>query len=175
MINIKNIIKRHILRGATPLISSIIAGAMTGAILSGITISQTARAETFLTHTLVSAPTTLIKDGYPTIKKIKESPFEVVKKIKMIVTAYSSTPEQTDDTPFITASGKNVADGIVANNMLRFGTKIKIPELYGDKIFVVQDRMHQRKGKYHLDIWFPEYPEAKNFGAKIADIEVLKN
>ncbi len=168
-------IKRHILWGKISLIGFIIAGTIAAIILLGIIIPQTARAETFLTQEVILDSKILIKDGYPTIKKVKESPFEVVKKIKMIVTAYSSTPEQTDDTPFITASGKNVADGIVANNMLRFGTKIKIPELYGDKIFVVQDRMHQRKGKYHLDIWFPEYPQAKNFGAKIADIEVLKN
>jgi 3D (Asp-Asp-Asp) domain-containing protein len=93
----------------------------------------------------------------------------------MIITAYSSTPEQTDSTPFITASGKNVADGIVANNMLPFGAKIRITEVYGDKVFTVEDRMHQRKGNYHLDIWFPEYLEAKNFGAKITYIEVLEN
>lgn len=174
MINIKSIIKKHILRGKNPLISSIIAGVITGIIFSEITIFQTVRAETFLTRALILDQTTLIKDGYPTINKTNESSFEVVKKITMVVTAYSSTEDQTDDTPFITASGKNVADGIVANNMFPFGTKIRIPEL-SDKIFVVQDRMHQRKGKYHLDIWFPEYSQAKKFGAKITSIEVLKN
>jgi 3D (Asp-Asp-Asp) domain-containing protein len=68
-----------------------------------------------------------------------------------------------------------VSDGIVANNMLPFGTKIRMPELYGDKVFVVEDRMHQRKGKYHLDIWFPDQSGAKKFGAKITYVEVLEN
>lgn len=101
--------------------------------------------------------------------------YEVLKTIKMVITAYSSTPDQTDDTPNITASGKHVIDGIIANNMLPFGTKIRIPELYGDKIFVVEDRMHRRKGLFHADIWFETYEEAKNFGAKITEIEVLES
>ena len=99
----------------------------------------------------------------------------VSEKIKMVITAYSSTVEQTDSTPFITASGKRVADGIVANNLLPFGTRIRIPDLYGDKIFVVQDRMHKRKGDFHLDIWMSTYTKAKNFGAEVAYIEVLQD
>lgn len=105
------------------------------------------------------------------------NPFEPVKtkKVRVVITAYSSTVCQTDDTPFITASGEWVRDGIVANNMLPFGTRITIPELYGDKTFIVEDRMAQRKGNYHVDIWFPEYQQAKNFGSKLTYIEVLEN
>lgn len=103
----------------------------------------------------------------------KTWPDQPNKTIKMTLTAYSSTVWQTDDTPFTTASGKTVADGIVANNLLPFGTKIRIPDLYGNKVFVVEDRMNYRKSKYHLDIWFPEYAQALNFGAKTASIEVL--
>ena len=102
-----------------------------------------------------------------------QSPQKVIKKVRMIATGYSSTVAQTDSTPFITASGSTVRDGIVANNMLPFGTEIRIPELYGDKIFVVEDRMNRRKGKYHVDIWFSEYRDAKEFGAKIIYLEVL--
>lgn len=95
------------------------------------------------------------------------------KKYDVIVTAYSSTPEETDSTPFITASGKLVREGIIATNILPMGTKVRIPELFGNKIFVVEDRMHPRK-KYVVDIWFPTKKEAINFGAKRAFIEVLK-
>ena len=70
----------------------------------------------------------------------------------MKVTAYSSSPDETDNTPFITASGKTVRDGVVATNVLPFGTKIKIPSLFGDKIFTVEDRMHRRM-KNVMDIW----------------------
>jgi 3D (Asp-Asp-Asp) domain-containing protein len=97
----------------------------------------------------------------------------VFQKVRVVVTAYSSTPWQTDDTPEITASGKRVKDGIVANNMLPFGTKIRMPELYGNQVFTVEDRMNQVKGNYHVDIWFPSYSEAKNFGAKMTYIEIL--
>lgn len=107
----------------------------------------------------------------------KNSPFipkKVTKKMKVIVTGYSSTPFETDATPFITAAGTRVRDGIVANNLLPLGTKIRIPELYGDKIFIVEDRMSWKKGNYHVDIWFPSFWQAKNFGAKRTYIEILE-
>ena len=100
---------------------------------------------------------------------------KVIKTIKMVATAYSSTVEQTDNDPYITAAGTWVRDGIAANNLLPFGTKVRMPEIYGDKIFIIEDRMNSRKGYYHIDIWFPSYSEAKNFGAKRIYVEVLEN
>ena len=99
----------------------------------------------------------------------------VARKMNVVITAYSSTIEETDDTPFTTALGTTVRDGIIANNSLPFGTKIRIPELYGDKVFTVEDRMSWKKGDYHFDIWFPSYKEAKNFGAQWTYIEILKS
>ncbi|OGN09055.1 MAG: hypothetical protein A2606_00670 [Candidatus Yanofskybacteria bacterium RIFOXYD1_FULL_42_10] len=90
----------------------------------------------------------------------------------VVATAYSSTPDQTDDTPFTTASGTTVRDGIVATNFLPFGTLIRIPKLFGDKIFVVEDRMNRRY-KTRIDIWFPERELAKIFGIKKVSIEVV--
>ena len=101
--------------------------------------------------------------------------FKVARKLPVVITAYSSSIWQTDDTPFITASNKEVADGIIANNLLPFGTKVRIPEVYGDKIFVVEDRMNRKKGSYHFDVWLPSYSEAKNFGVIRTYIEVLEN
>ena len=100
---------------------------------------------------------------------------QISRSLPVVVTAYSSTVWQTDDTPFITAAGTMVRDGIIANNLLPFGTKVRMPEIYGDKIFVVEDRMNSRKGYYHVDIWFPSYEEAKNFGAERTYIEILEN
>ncbi|MDD5568947.1 MAG: hypothetical protein PHG23_00845 [Candidatus Pacebacteria bacterium] len=96
-------------------------------------------------------------------------------RILVIITAYSSTVDQTDEDPFITASGALVRDGIVANNLLPFGTKIRIPDLYGEKEFIVADRMNPSRSDYHIDIWFPSRAEAKNFGIKKAYIEVSKS
>jgi len=100
---------------------------------------------------------------------------ETVRRIKVILTAYSSTAAQTDNTPFITANGTYVHDGVIANNGFPFGTQIRIPELYGDKVFSVEDRMHWRKSNYQFDIWFPTYEQAKNFGVKYAYVEILEN
>lgn len=97
----------------------------------------------------------------------------VLRRMEVVVTAYSSTPWETDDTPHITASGSWVRDGIVANNYLPFGTKIRFPEIYPDEIFVVEDRMNSVKEGYHVDIWFPSTTEAKEFGAKRTYIEIL--
>lgn len=87
-------------------------------------------------------------------------------------TAYSSTPEETDDTPFITASMTEVRDGIVAANFLPFGTKILIPGVFGDKIFTVEDRMHERKANF-IDIWMPTKEKAQEFGITYAEIVIL--
>ncbi len=99
----------------------------------------------------------------------------VARRLNVVVTGYSSTIWQTDDTPSITASGKTVGQGVVANNLLPFGTEIRMPELYGDQVFVVEDRMSSIKGNYHVDIWFSSYWDALNFGAKMTYIEVLEN
>jgi len=90
------------------------------------------------------------------------------------ITAYSSSPDETDDDPFITASGKFVRDGFVATNILPFGTKIKIPSLFGDKIFIVEDRMHYRKTNV-IDIWMDSKEKALKFGAHYVEVLILSD
>ena len=90
----------------------------------------------------------------------------------VFITAYSSTVDQTDSTPFTTASGTRVRDGVVAANWLPIGTKVKIPALFGDKIFVVEDRM-AHKNREKLDIWFASTTAALKFGVKYARVEIL--
>ncbi len=94
------------------------------------------------------------------------------RELEVWVTAYSSSFDETDETPFITASGKYVFEGLVAANFLSFGTKIKIPELFGERIFVVEDRMHERKHNF-IDIWMPTKEMAKNFGIVKTKIQIL--
>ena len=81
----------------------------------------------------------------------------------------STMPEQTDDTPEITASGKRVKEGIVANNCLPFGTKISVD----DRIFEVQDRMNKRYGCNNFDIFMWDYQVAIEFGVKELNYEVI--
>ncbi|MEK7634629.1 MAG: hypothetical protein AAB396_01965 [Patescibacteria group bacterium] len=93
-------------------------------------------------------------------------------QIKIWITAYSSTPEETDSTPFITASGSHVRNGVAAANFLPFGTKFRIPELFGNKVFVIEDRMHSRFSN-RVDIWFETKENAKKFGKQFGKIEIL--
>lgn len=159
-----NLIKKlAVLREKAPLFGSVFAGVVIGLCLLAIIMPQATNADV-----APSAASFVAKTA-------NEQAQKGIKKIKVVITAYSSTADQTDDTPFITASGKYVRDGIVANNMLPLGTKVRIPELYGDKIFVVEDRMNRRMGDHRFDIWFPERQLAVNFGVKSAELEVLEN
>ena len=96
---------------------------------------------------------------------------KVPNKIRTTLTAYSSTPDQTDSTPFTTASNTTVRDGIIASNFLAFGTKVQIPSLFGDKVFTVEDRM-AKKHDDKIDIWFSQRHLAKRFGI-VKDAEVV--
>jgi len=160
MINFKNI---AVLWEKLPLTGSIFAGILISVCLLAMIMPRITDAD-FANATNASY-----------VAKAANEARKVAKTIKVVITAYSSTPEETDETPFITASGKSVSDGIIANNMLPLGTKIRIPSLYGSKVFVVEDRMNRRKSDYHIDIWMASKPLAVNFGVKTADIEVLEN
>lgn len=103
--------------------------------------------------------------------------YKVVSTSTHLITAYNSEPGQTDDSPCITANGFNVCEhgeeDTIAANFLKFGTKVRIPELFGDRIFVVRDRMNQRYSD-RVDIWMNNHSEAIKFGVKVAKIEVLE-
>jgi 3D (Asp-Asp-Asp) domain-containing protein len=93
------------------------------------------------------------------------------------MTAYNSEVRQTDDSPCITANGFNVCkhgqEDTIAANFLKFGTKVKIPDLYGDRIFVVRDRMN-KKHPNRVDIWMKDRASALKFGVKTAKIQVIE-
>jgi len=88
------------------------------------------------------------------------------------VTGYSSTIDQTDSTPFITASNTKVRDGVVACPMyLPFGTTITID----DKIYICEDRMRQTEPyMYYFDIWFATREEALEYGIQLKDIKIIQ-
>ena len=96
----------------------------------------------------------------------------ITKTYTVLATAYTSAVEETDSTPYITAIGTHVRDGVIAANFLPIGTVIKIPEVFGEKTFIVEDRMNKRYN-YKIDIWFPEKELAKEFGIKKVKIEIV--
>jgi len=106
----------------------------------------------------------------------ESGPREADKIVHAVITAYTSTPNQTDDTPFIAAWGDRVYDGMIAANWLPRGTKVRIPSLYGDKIFTVADRMNPRYGYGRMDIWMDTtVAEARKFGVQRVDVEIFYN
>lgn len=98
------------------------------------------------------------------------APQQYPKSFTATVTGYSSTPDQTDDTPFLTAANTPVRDGIVAANFLPIGARIKIPGYSGSKIYTVEDRMHARFSD-RVDIWFADRASAQYFGKR--DLEIV--
>ena len=113
------------------------------------------------------------------VNYLPESPNRRVKAVKKyLITAYNSERSQCDDSPCITANGFNVCEhGIedtVATNFLPFGTKIRIPELFGDRVFIVRDRMNPRYSAHRLDIWMKNKKDAIRFGVKITYVEILE-
>ena len=114
----------------------------------------------------------LLAKNYPRLRSLSTSKGQKTKVVETLITAYSSSPDETDSTPFITASGSYVRNGVVAANFLPFGTQIRIPEIFGDQIFTVEDRLHKMYND-RIDVWFPSKGEALKFGFKITKIEIL--
>jgi 3D (Asp-Asp-Asp) domain-containing protein len=101
----------------------------------------------------------------------------------VVATAYSSEAAQTDDTPCMPAmwgfdlcvyyENYGIADTIASND-LPLGTQVRFPELHGDKVFTVRDRMNKRyTGKSRIDFWLTEKSEAIQFGVKRIKMEIL--
>ncbi|MFH1236595.1 MAG: hypothetical protein V1685_06735 [Parcubacteria group bacterium] len=117
--------------------------------------------------------TTTVGEEQPRLPISADKPREDAKQVVYLnITAYSSTPDQTDGDPFTTASGSKVRDGVIAANFLPIGTRVRIPDHFGDKIFVVEDRMNPRH-RYMADIWMASRDQAKEWGARYTKLEVL--
>lgn len=99
------------------------------------------------------------------IEVVAPLPLETLKTYQVDVTQYNSEAGQTDSTPDITADGSKTRPGIIAANFLPFNTKVRFPELFGDRVFEVHDRMNPR---YNLrtDIWVENKKDALQFGLK---------
>lgn len=130
------------------------------------------------TENINSTPEKIDAGKISTVNNLPESNnWKTIRISTRVITAYNSEVGQCDDTPCITANGFNVCEhGIedtIAANWLKFGTKVRIPELFGDRVFVVRDRMN-KKHDDKVDIWMIDKQAARNFGKKIARVEILE-
>ncbi len=95
--------------------------------------------------------------------------YKTTRTVYTTVTAYNSEISQCQGDPCITANGFNVCkhgiEDTIATNRLPFGTKIKIPELFGERIFIVRDKMNKRYYN-RMDVWMLDKQDAVNFGVK---------
>lgn len=70
----------------------------------------------------------------------------------------------------ITASGKRVKTGMIAaSRSIPFGTRIRIE----GKIYTVEDRLAKRYDD-RIDVYYESHEEAKKFGKKVIQVEIIK-
>lgn len=90
--------------------------------------------------------------------------------ISVWASAYSSSVEETDGNPFMTASGITVNSKTMASNFLPLGTVVSL----NGKEYIVQDRMNSRyNNEYTVDVWQPSSEAAFAFGMRLVTIEIL--
>jgi 3D (Asp-Asp-Asp) domain-containing protein len=94
------------------------------------------------------------------------------------ITAYCSCKKCCGKSDGITASNKPAKWGVVANNWLKFGTKLRIEGF--DNVFSVQDRGaksefgDKNNHKKRIDIWFPTHDQARKFGRQKLEVILEK-
>lgn len=154
--------------------------AISASLINSLVNPNLVRAADSSTSTPVVQPVEVDQETTP-------EPIKEVRKAKrtmtVVATSYSSEAAQTDATPCIPAMWKfdlceNFAktgiEDTIAANFLPLGTEVRFPELYGDKVFVVRDRMNAKyNGKSRIDFWKSSKPAAVKFGAQRMVMEVL--
>ncbi len=97
-------------------------------------------------------------------------------KKTVTVTAYSAREEESDSSPWITASNNRVRPGIVAVSRdlfdagWVFGRQVYVKN-YG--IYTIEDLMHERKTN-QIDIYMKSTQAALNFGRQELDVYLLE-
>ena len=64
---------------------------------------------------------------------------------------------------------------MVAANDLKIGTQVRMPDMFGDQVFIVLDRMNARySGGWRVDVWMPVREDAKKFGKRYTRVEIVQ-
>lgn len=140
-----------------------------------VMVKDSAIGQVTATDTVSIIPVATVKPE--TVVASSTPEYRIIRTSTHTMTAYNSEPGQTDDSPCITANGFNVCthgeEDTIAANFLKFGTKVMIPELFGDRVFTVRDRMNQ-KHPNRVDVWMKTRPDAMKFGVRVAKIQVIE-
>lgn len=122
----------------------------------------------------ILAPVTLSAQEWELRQEIDKNGTEgqksgILYEIEAVVTAYSSSKEETDETPLIMANGENVRPGVLAcPRKFKFGTKF----LIGGRVYECTDRMH-KKYDSRFDVWMESREKALRFGKQKLVVYVL--
>jgi hypothetical protein len=98
--------------------------------------------------------------------------YRVVSTVYATITSYNSEAAQTDPSPWYTADGTWCTEGVAAGPVnLPFGTKFRIPSIFGKRVFEIHDRSATPYG--HFDIWmrYRKQNIGKHTGVKV---EIIK-
>ena len=96
-------------------------------------------------------------------------------------TAYNSEVGQTDNSPFITATGTRVRPGVIAlsRDLLRifpYGTRVTLHDragLLNGRTFIVEDTMNVRLSNT-VDIWMSSRSQALRWGSRTVTITAVR-
>lgn len=160
-----NITTNQLNRAEKFVLCAVFAALLTTSVKPQIVRADEATLTNFSSTTEVSAP-----DEPPSTLSL----VTIKQTLTVTATAYSSSPDQTDGTPFITSNNKRVYDGLIAANWLPYNTKIRIPDYFGDKIFTVNDRMNPRYATGRFDIWMQDHGEAVKWGNRQVRIQIVE-
>jgi 3D (Asp-Asp-Asp) domain-containing protein len=117
-------------------------------------------------------------DQKPALEVKKELPTKKIvavngTKVMAEISGYTSSVDETDSTPFITASGQRTRYGIIAcPSRFKFGQEVII----NGKTYECQDRMNARyRDKNNFDIWFETKAEAFAWGRRTVEVTIVSN
>lgn len=120
-------------------------------------------------------PSFLTTPSWRSWRKQESESVYVAEYLRVTVVHYSSTRDQTDDSPFVGRCGR-VGPGTVAvsQDLLRRGIDCGTKVLVGGRTYVVRDAMHHRWRK-RVDIWLPSRAAALKAGVhRNVPLEVVR-
>jgi len=110
-----------------------------------------------------NAPAISAEDDHP--------PLRPSRLVLAEISAYTSSPDETDSTPDVTAWGTTPENGTLAcPSKYPFGTWVRI----NGKKYQCEDRMHARyRDKEVFDMWMASKSEAFKWGRRTLTVEIL--
>lgn len=128
---------------------------------------------------VVYASSSIVYEQPPEIQEVKDEEIIILiatstpqEFVRAEVSAYTSSVEETDDTPEINAMGRKPGPGSIAcPARYEFGTRV----IVAGKNYFCDDRMSPRySGGDYFDIWMSSRDKAVHWGRRHVTVEVVQ-